>query len=148
MYMALGMKMKVFGPLEHYDYAAIDAHCGCGVCEDWRGTYKAFEAARLLIINHERSCLCVDCKAMYSARSRYLAALNRRDLYSEASYHATRDPSLGPQFMSWVGTQMVEPRPKSQNWWEIKAPALSLLTWFTTFEKASYAIQVSGASAA
>lgn len=144
--MFMGSVMKKFGPLEHYDYETLDAQCVCIVCEDWRGTAKALEKAREVIADHPRSCLCCECKAMYSARSRYLAALNRRDLYSEASYHATRDPALGPRFMSWVGVQMIEPRPKSQNWWEIKAPALPLLAWFTTFEKASYVLQVSGAA--
>lgn len=142
------MTMKTFGPLEHYDYAVVDTQCDCVVCEDWRATLKVYEVAVAVRADHKRSCLCRTCKDMYSARSKYLAAMNRRDLYSEASYHAANEPKLGVQFMSWIETQVAEPRPKSQNWWEIKSASLPLGKWFLAFEKASFNVAVSGATAA
>lgn len=128
---------KPYGPLEHCDYRVLDARCICKVCVEWREALAAYEAGIERCSTHIRGCKCLDCKGMFRARSRYLAAMNRRDLYSESSFHASRNmvELTGFKFMGWVTNIVGDRIERPDGWWEKSAPLLPLAHWFNKFNR-------------
>lgn len=140
--------LKSFPPLEHHDYKTLDVECGCPICIDWRAKQSALDAAQLVILKHNRGCVCPDCRVAMRKRSALLAVRNRRDLYCECSWHASMvdhrndifdltcsvpGSGLGERFMGWVGVQLTK---RSDGWWEKLGPQLPLSVWFDNFTSA------------
>ena len=134
--------MKAYSPLEHFDYSLTDSACCCQVCVDWRVKLIALKDAHTHIESHKRDCSCADCSAYMKSRSAYLAALNRRDLYSECSWHAL-DMEEGARFMGWLTGILFDRKLKSDGWWESRGPHLPLSYWKMMFKR-SFAIGASG----
>lgn len=146
--MMQSQRKKIFAPLEHYDYGQLDKACGCRLCEDLRSTQASYQAALDRVAGHPLGCLCQSCKDKYTARSGYLAANHRRDIYSEASFHAAHEPAdLGQRFMEWMGLQVREDDKHTRGWWVIAAAELPMVRWFTEYHKASGAWNMSCSSA-
>jgi len=143
--------MQVFGPLEHHDYRVLDAECICHVCVPWRERHRALQEQQLKTQDHDISCACEECRIKVQRRTAYLAAMNKRDLYCEASWHAqllTRnnnvftvtvsDPVSGFAlvFMNWLGGEL---NTRNDSWWEIRGLLLPLSHWFNRFSHAAAA---------
>lgn len=139
---------KIFPPLDHYDYKALDAFCACAVCREWRSRQAVFLKYMGVTTGHSISCTCQDCQARMKARSPHLAALNRRDLYCEASWHASQittynnafghslsvyGSGMGVHFMTWLTGQFTE---RKEGWWIINAPYRSIDRWIRDFQVA------------
>lgn len=121
--------MKIYNPLQHADYSVIDGDCACPICTDWRAKAFNINLALSSTHGHARNCYCDSCKKMRSARSAYLASLNRRDFYCELSWHASHSPS-GQAIMAWANQQIVE---HTDNWWYIQGCHLTLGYWLSQF---------------
>jgi hypothetical protein len=120
--------MRVYGPLEHYNYQVLDKDCSCRVCEDWRNKKAVVEKRGDLYTRVTRT-------DALDARLSYFAAATRRDLYCESSYHATRN-WWGPYFMNWLDGVTIEVDKTDRNWWNRVASRLPLLWWFRQFDLA------------
>lgn len=142
---------KIYPPLNHYDYRILDIECRCQVCHDWRMKQQAFQKLVPPTAGHARNCACHDCWVKMRARSAYIAASNRRDLYSESSWHASQitdhncafDAALSAQgsgmglhFMKWVQGQL---RARGDGWWVISAPYRAVSDWIDDFTAAAVA---------
>lgn len=115
---------RVYGPLEHYDYGILDEHCLCELCLEWR-------AAQTVWLKHQGTKK-VDAQARIAFRSTYLAAVSRRDLYCESSWHASEN-KWGEDYMEWVTRQITETADRSKNWWRTEGLSSPLLYWFRLF---------------
>jgi hypothetical protein len=123
-------RMRQFPPLDHYDYGDLDAQCICMVCLEWRTQLSRLQSLQERITHHGKACKCALCTQAMKARSAYLAALNRRDLYCESSWHASEMlPRLGEHFMQWLGGQLADRRARDDRWWENWAPHLPIAYW-------------------
>jgi hypothetical protein len=146
-----GLHSKIFLPLEHYDYQLVDAFCLCPVCADWRWKQMRFQRLVERTAGHGIACRCCACDDKMSARSPHLAALNRRDLYCEASWHAAQiaeeesaftpaisalGSGMGLRFMDWVQGQFKVHR---EGWWVITAPYRAMADWIEDFTNAAAA---------
>lgn len=128
------MPPRNFTPLNHFDYGLLDKDCFCEVCEDWRTSLTAYNLTLTKVAEHSRDCECEECRLKFKYRSAYLSAMNRRDLYCEASFHAYHEPELGTTFMDFMKTQVVESDRMTRGWWEMRAPGLPLYRWFSMFQ--------------
>lgn len=129
----------IFDPLNHSEYSEIDKSCLCAVCANWRASLDAYLDAQNCTglkegrpkrgseMRSER-----DVKAMMSRRSVYMAAVNRREVYCEISWHAVR-MSNGADIMSWLKEQLAA---RSDNWWEISAPQMTIGEWMAAYYRA------------
>ena len=146
------MSMQEYSPLNHFDYSVLDQECACDICTDWRGKLARWRAS-LAPRWHRRDCACVSCKEYMRTRSAYLAAVHRRDLYCESSWHASMvdhrneifdltisvpGSGLGARFMEWLGGQL---EAETDGWWEKLGPRIPLSAWFDGF---TYALESSG----
>lgn len=138
--------MRVFDPTDHYDYAEIDEHCSCDLCSEWRvklANLNNFKQDLPKKNCREKTCHpdlkgpCSDCRMALRARMVYLAALNRRDLYSECSYHASRmePPIVGESFMDYISGIVMDRSARQDGWWTNKAPYLPIQFWITMFKR-------------
>jgi len=133
-------KMKEFALLDHGDYSETDTQCCCVICMEWRRHLLALQRLQAATLSHERSCHCADCRSKMKTRSSYLASLNRRDLYSESSWHAAHmEDSIGEKFMGWLRGVLLDRGLRSDGWWEIRAPNLPLAQWQLMFRRAEAA---------
>lgn len=144
---------RIFQPLNHYDYGVLDEFCACPVCQDWRQKQITFMSFVQATWKHQLGCKCDGCQGKMRTRSLHLAALNRRDLYCEASWHASQitdttsafdrcmsqmGSGLGLHFMTWLRGQFCE---KPEGWWVITAPYRAISDWIDDF---SLALELSG----
>lgn len=135
--------------LRHFDYTEIE-NCDCEVCADWRRKRDLYQAAAALVAGHGRSCTCAGCKSMRSVRTAYHAADERRNLYSEMSFHAgLGDLADGELKMMWLKDEIMSGR-RSDGWWEGRAPYYPMGHWFLQAKKgvAAFASTVSGSLSA
>jgi hypothetical protein len=142
----VALALREFDPLDHYDYGEIDLQCSCGLCADWRKKLSDLQRFQSYLprknCEHE-SCHpdlkgpCSDCKLALRSRMTYLAALNRRDLYSECSFHASNmePPIVGEAFMRWVRAVVDDSTTRPDGWWTNKAPYLPMQFWITMFRQ-------------
>lgn len=145
----------VFSPLAHHDYGEVDPLCLCIICVDWRNKLYFYHQT-LLTTPHgpeerdDRGCLCSDaCKASMKARSAYLGALHRRNLYCESSWHAAsmNPKELGESYMKWVQGELTDRESRSDSWWERQGSCFPMAYWLTMFRQ-SFNEVVSGAVSA
>ena len=140
-------KPRVFPPLEHYDYYDLDRFCICPLCIEWRERLKAFQLAQSLVTARVATCTtygcfndmrgpCDPCRTGRATRAAFHASNNRRDLYSECSWHASAmEPAMvGEYFMQWLTRILANRTTYKDSWWVGKAPYLSLQYWLTMFQ--------------
>ncbi len=137
-------KMREFPFLDHYDYSFTDSECSCTICTEWRLNLAELQRLQFSTKGHHKHhygrCGCEDCESKMRARSSYLAALSRRDLYSESSFHAAHmPPDVGEKFMSWLLGVLLDRKLKSNGWWENTAPMVPLGQWQVMFHRAEAA---------
>ena len=137
-------KMREFPFLDHYDYSFTDSECSCAICVEWRLNLAELQRLQLSTKGHHKHhygrCGCKDCESKMRARSAYLAALSRRDLYSESSFHAAHmQPDVGEKFMGWLLGVLLDRKLKSNGWWENTAPMVPLGQWQVMFHRAEAA---------
>lgn len=143
---AVALKVKEFDLLEHGDYGETDLRCTCALCEDWRAKLAVLQKFQSYLPREtcpEYACHpdlkgpCADCRLGLKARMTYLAALNRRDLYSECSFHASMMESqmIGRSFMQWVRDIIDDRANYPDGWWTNKAPHHPLQFWITMFKQ-------------
>lgn len=121
--------------LRHFDYEQLDQGCSCEVCAEWRRRRATYQAAEQLCIGHGKSCMCPDCQAMRKVRTAYHAADEKRNLYSEMSFHAgVKHLRDGERVMQWVREEIMSGR-RTDGWWEGRAPYYPLAYWFRQAEK-------------
>lgn len=143
---------RTFGPLDHYDYSALDEFCQCELCTEWRVRFSALIEAQKRVQDRVATCdlkdchidmkgKCEDCKAGIKLRTSYLASLNRRDLYSECSFHADsmalpgQSNIVGQAFMNWITNVLNDREQRGDGWWIAKAPFFPMQYWLTMFRR-------------
>lgn len=136
--------MRIYEPLDHFDYYELDVKCSCYICKEWRSRRNVFQKAQALVANKKCSLddcsvdmkgSCADCRSGMQLRLLFHASNNRRDLYSECSWHASEmeHPELGKAFMAWI-TKIINNRStRRDSWWVGKAPYLPVQFWLTMF---------------
>lgn len=130
-----------YGPLQHFEYVELDKHCHCPICESWRTAFARYNELLAKVWDHAKplgKCKCEDCKVAMKARTPYLAALNRRDLYSEGSWHASTNMLKGERFMDWLHTEITGEK-HGDGWWAAYAPEMRLGRWMQLYEQAAVA---------
>lgn len=143
---AIALKTRQFDPLDHFDYGETDLQCSCTLCEDWRAKLSVLQGYQQMLPKKE--CLevschpdlkgpCPDCRLAMKSRMIYLAALNRRDLYSECSFHGSmmENAAVGRTFMRWIRNVIDDRKTYPDGWWTNKAPFLPLQFWITMFKQ-------------
>lgn len=138
---------RVYGPLEHADYPELDLLCSCSLCVEWRSRLQQLlpaqeAAAQKFKTCQVRGCLidmkgpCEECRSGMKLRSSYIASLNRRDLYSECSFHASHmEAPVGHAFMEWVIKVINNRAQRGDGWWVGQAPYFPLQYWITMFKR-------------
>jgi hypothetical protein len=133
----------VFAPLDHHDYGVIDDVCSCAICVNWR-TKLLFYQTSLTKVPHspeerdDRGCACSpECKASIKARSAYLGALHRRNLYCESSWHAAamEPKELGEEYMRWLNQEIENRKSRTDGWWEKQGSCFPMAYWLTMFRQ-------------
>ena len=143
---AITMRTREFPALEHYDYYDLDRYCVCPLCVEWRERLAALQLAQDAVTKKAKHCEvagcfrdmkgpCPECRAGMFSRTAFHASNNRRDLYSECSWHASAMDSafVGERFMEWLARIMANRTVYRDSWWVGKAPHLSLQYWLTMF---------------
>lgn len=120
-------------PLHHYDVLDTDP-CGCSICRAWRSARAIAAGVARGRPDHPLTCNCPECVPTRRARYQLQALNTRRDLWIEASYHASLN-RYGPHFMEWLGTDTVDVR-RRYGWWANEASRFPIAWWFERFEKA------------
>jgi len=126
--------MRVFDPLEHFDYGELDLHCCCAICEEWRSSLAAMKLIEPIKQKYGNNCSKLQDPTVIpfvKARSIYHAALNRREMYCELSYHAAQNKN-GGALMDWAGNLILD-RKRADSWWERYGNEVSLGYWLTLF---------------
>jgi hypothetical protein len=115
---------RIYGPLEHYDYGVLDRHCLCDLCLEWRAAQRTWHEYQ----DNKRK----NPQDRIAHRSTYLAAVSRRDLYCESSWHASEN-RWGEDYMDWISRQITETAERSKYWWRTEGLSSPLLYWFRQF---------------
>ena len=146
--------MRLYSPLDHFDYGELDNYCTCKICGAWRDRRSVFQQYQEMVESHVHNCNCKQCVATMPFRTAYLAALNKRDLYCEASWHASNLSPANPLFsvtvthpasamalgfMNWLETELTK---GTESWWEIQGLKLPMDHWFGRFSRV---VEASGA---
>lgn len=121
--------MEVFSPLNHSDYSQIDSDCDCQICRNWREKLQILNQSLSRVSGHHKSCFCNNCVVMWRDRTSYLAALNRRDLYSEMSWYSEDRPD-GSALMKWITEQIHD---YSDKWWSERGGKITIGEWMERF---------------
>lgn len=124
-------------PIEHFDYDELGKtgeECQCPLCEAYRSTYEVYDNFNRINKYHKPGCACYVCSQKTEAQLSYLAALCKRDTFSELSY-LTHQHRLGPTFLGWIYDRMQDRDFHSEAWWAIKAPAITLQTWMNLWQR-------------
>lgn len=124
-------------PIEHFDYDEMEepgSVCECPLCEAYRTTYEMYDNISKIAKHHKAGCSCYMCSQKTEAQIAYLAALSKRDTFSELSY-LTHEHKLGSIFLGWIYDRMSDAKFHSDAWWAIKAPAVTLQTWMDIWQR-------------
>lgn len=124
-------------PICHFDYDELEQQgheCDCYLCDQYREALDTYTHYLDVCRGHSRSCSCYLCTQKNKATITYLAALSKRDTYSELSFLTNHRP-LGPQFLDWMYDRMTDNRFNSEAWWAIRAPMLMLQEWIERFHE-------------
>jgi hypothetical protein len=122
--------MRNFSFAEHY--LALDDNCTCHLCAQWRERRDAMNALFPPTDGHARSCSCSACGNFRQAHQAFLDTSNRRDLWSELSFHTAKNEFLRPysaQIQEATEKLLTDPRVKP-SWWAIRGGQFSLSYWF------------------
>lgn len=126
-------RVVIFDLLSHYSYPELDEGCRCRICQSWRDTQEIYFGYLKITEDHRLGCRCDDCRSLMRARSGYLAATNRRNLFCELSWHATQQKH-GIALMRWLWGQIVEqPVVYNDRFWEHNGAETPLISWFREF---------------
>lgn len=133
-------------PLEHFDYDELEdenSQCGCVLCTAYRDSLAEFTYYSAICSRHKRTCKCTYCKERNSSQIVHMAALNKRDTYSELSFVVNRrmDESahthlVGTQFLQWIYNRMIDKAWKTEGWWAIQASNFTLQDWIEQWQLA------------
>lgn len=120
-------------PLDHFDVLDNDP-CSCSICLGWRRAKQVADKAAVKRPPHLPTCNCAACAPTRRARY-HLQAMNvRRDLWIEASYHASMH-RYGRSYMEWLALDVAAIRDRYA-FWANEASRLPLSYWFERFEHA------------
>lgn len=125
---------RMVEPLDHYSVLAED--CSCNMCEDWRDKRDLLNKATAKVLQHSKgygvSCDCADCKAMWKARTAFMAVENKRNLVSEIAYHVEHNREFnrhGQMIMDRLRGELDDPK-RTMNWWADSGGKYPLGFWF------------------
>jgi len=119
--------------LEHHDYPRLDVECCCRICKEWRERRVEYESLRRFVNHHSRSCFCWKCCRTRELQIEYLAVQNKRDVYCELSWHASKHNN-GSVMMKWLEKELME-SDLSDGWWAKTSPVFSLGHWVWLFKE-------------
>jgi hypothetical protein len=125
-----GTSVQVHYNVRHSD-EAIET-CGCGLCHDWRVRRAEVERMAPFVEGHERGCQCGYCRVERQLRFGFLGSVNRRDLWTEMTYHT----ELNKDFRQNATTVLqrlrreLENPERTQAWWAIEGGRLPMGFWF------------------
>jgi hypothetical protein len=121
----------------HFDYEETEADCHCRLCNDYRQAKAEYETIKALRAKHHRFCRCASCSTHRDLFVAYLAAANKREVYSELSYLLVSPPKpsrLAGECLNWVYTKIVDPAYHNTLWWALSSDRRMLRTWITDFQ--------------
>lgn len=133
---ALPSKPPEVAALEHYTMSD-KTECGCSTCFEWNLRRDEFiRVAKMVPKGHNWSvCGCGTCRFIGRIHFNYLAAVNKRDLVIETSFHAHHHSPFGEQIMRWLDAEMANPR-YTVDWCAKEMAHYALEWWFERCEKA------------
>ena len=134
-YKKITLLPKAVNAFHHYD--VLDEDCGCPLCIDWRAWRDASNKLAEAVIEHDRNCTCVQCNAFHKARFSFLATENRRNVWTEISYHVTYSDDF-IHHKTTIMTRlknMLDDTSVTNNWWAICGAYYPLAWWFRKLTK-------------
>lgn len=133
--------VRQYEPLNHYDYSVLDRECSCDICQEWRAALYRFQSKQRQHLGRDNA-FGTNMHPGYApadvldARSIYIAARERRDLYCECSWHSEKEPH-GESFMEWLRGVLYDRKAHTDGWWESRAPDLPIAYWFLMFRRSA-----------
>lgn len=136
---------RIYPPLDHFDYGFLDRECICDICTTWRSkrvhldsfgipdsrslpgaVYNSGETFSGRKVGYDPIA-----REWIKARSAFLGWNNRRELYCESSWHASReeDKQRALRFMTWLRSVIMNPDAHTDGWWEVRAITIPLGYW-------------------
>ena len=131
-------------PLEHYDYDELEeegSRCGCPLCVNYWDLLAEQNFYSAVCAKHKHDCRCKSCMERNASHVSYMAALSKRDTYSELSFIISRRMEetkhthvTGPEFLRWVYSRMADRGWKTEGWWAITSANISLQEWIDQWQ--------------
>ena len=112
--------------------------CGCTLCRDWHARRKDVESVLPLVEGHRwANCDCAFCTVARQLHFGFLSATNRRDLWTEMTYHVAVDKALRPrasEVLAVVKSEL-EDSQRTNNWWALEGGRMPMGFWFRRVER-------------
>jgi hypothetical protein len=121
-------------PLNHFDVLDDGQQCGCVICLAWQVGRVHADSVAATRPPHSPTCHCTECRPAHKANYRLQALNSRRDLWIEASFHASLH-RYGPTYMEWLADEMSD-KQRTMGWWANEASRHPMSFWFDRFEQA------------
>ena len=106
--------------------------CGCVLCRDWRVRREEAERITPFMEGHERDCACAACRVGRQVRFGFLAATNRRDLWTETTYYVAVNKEFrqhGKHVLLALKSEIENPK-RSLGWWANEGGRLPMGWWW------------------
>lgn len=106
--------------------------CECVLCRDWRVRRDEANRVSPFMEGHARDCACTQCRVGRQVRFGFLAATNRRDLWTETSYYVAVNKEFkkhGKQVLLALKSEIESPR-RTTAWWAIEGGRYPLGFWW------------------
>lgn len=128
--------MSSFDSLHHFDYDRLDVECACSICVSWRLKRTEFEHRKALTKGHHRTCYCWRCIQKRKAQTEYLAIFNKRDVYCELSWYASKNEKTYGKYLAYWAETVVSSDKISSGWWATRSVYYPLYHFLHQFERA------------
>lgn len=121
--------------LRHQDIES----CTCALCVEWRMRRLEVERVQPIMEGHRwGNCGCPVCTIGRQLHFGFLGVTNKRDLWTEMSYHAHTDKAYRGNpaaVMRILKREMEDPR-RTLNWWSLEGGRMPMGFWFRKIDKA------------
>jgi hypothetical protein len=131
------MQLTDHPPIIHFNYDETDASCRCSLCTGFRAAKIQYESVRRERAKHHRYCKCDDCAVHKQSLYTYLAASNKREIYSELSYvlmSKDKPHRLAVKCLQWAYEKILDPDFRNTRWWALNSDQRLLRRWMEDFQ--------------
>jgi hypothetical protein len=124
-------------PTIHFNYDEMDLACRCQLCTGFIEAKTLYEATKDDRAKHHRYCRCDSCVGHKERLLAFLAASNKREIYSEISYALMAAPephTLAAACLRWLYEKILDPDYHNTSWWALQADRRLLRSWIEDFQ--------------